>query len=683
MNIEQFNKLEALAIAIEQVKGIGAKRGAVLREAGIETVRGLFYYLPRRYLDRSTVLSINQIPAGQEITLIGQVRQMRFIPGSKPRFTLVVEDETDDITCVWFQGGRYMQRNFNEGDELALSGKVELFQGRRQMVHPEYEFVSAAGEEALVHTGGIVPLYTTSADMKERGLRNRGFRRLMCGALQESAADIRDDMPVDMRQRLGLMELSESLRKVHFPQSLQEVQQARRRLAFDELFNLQLRLARLRQNRLNQADGIAFKKGEKLGPSLLDSLPFSPTEAQLRVVDEILADMSRPIVMNRLLQGDVGSGKTLVALIAMLNAVENGYQAALMAPTEILAEQHYANLRHWGDSLGVEVRFLVGGQRAALRRQHLAAIADGSAALVVGTHALIQEEVEYANLGLAVVDEQHRFGVEQRAELYGKGNKIDVLVMTATPIPRTLAMTEYGDLEVSLLDELPPGRRPVRTALRRADRRPRIFSFAAEQMRAGRQVYIVYPLIEESEKMDLKSAEEGFAELQGELLRGFKVGLLHGQMEADDKAAVMETFKSGQIQALVSTTVIEVGVDVPNATVMIIEHAERFGLAQLHQLRGRVGRGGDQSYCIMVTYLQGGREGSDVLARLETMCATQDGFEIAEKDLEIRGPGEIFGTRQSGLPEFVVADLADNEDLLRTARREARRLVEEEVGAGK
>lgn len=680
--MNQVNKLEALEIPIEQVKGIGAKRGAVLRETGIETVRDLFYYLPRRYLDRSTVLTIGQIPAGQEVTLIGQVRQRRFIPGPKPRFTLIVEDDTDDITCVWFQGGRYMQRNFNEGDELALSGKVELFQGRRQMTHPEYEFVSSAGEQGLLHTGGIIPLYTTSADMKERGLRSRGFRRLVHGALEEFAAKIEDDLPAAIRQRLELMDLHESLKKVHFPQSLEEVRQARRRLAFDELFNLQLRLARLRQERLNQADGIAFKRGEKLGPKLFSSLPFALTGAQLRVIDEILADMEQPIIMNRLLQGDVGSGKTLVALAAMLNAVENGYQAALMAPTEILAEQHYANVRQWVEPFGVQVRYLVGGQRAALRRELLAAIADGSAAIVVGTHALIQEGVEYANLGMAVVDEQHRFGVEQRAKLYGKGHKIDVLVMTATPIPRTLAMTEYGDLEVSVIDELPPGRRPVRTALRRADRRPRIFAFAADEVRAGRQVYVVYPLIAESEKMDLKSAEEGFEELQGELLRGFKVALLHGQMDAAEKSTVMEAFKDGEIQVLVSTTVIEVGVDVPNATVMIIEHAERFGLAQLHQLRGRVGRGGEQSYCIMVTDLQSGREGADAIERLETMCMTQDGFEIAEKDLEIRGPGEIFGTRQSGLPEFVVADLVDNEDLLRLARREALRLVEEEMAAG-
>ena len=671
---------ESLEIPIERAKGVGAKRGAVLKEAGINTLRDLFYHLPRRYLDRTRVVPIGRAPIGQEVTLIGQVRQSSFIPGARPRFVLVVEDDTDDIACTWFQGGRYMQRNFREGDVLALSGKVEMFQGRRQMVHPEYEFITAAGEQNLLHTGSIVPLYTASADMKERGLRSRGFRRLMHGALEEFGELIGDDLPADIRARVGLPGLRESLRRVHFPESMEEVRQSRRRLAFDELFHFQLRLARLRRRRYRQADGISFFRSERLVPALLESLPFELTAAQKRVITEIGDDMGQPFPMHRLLQGDVGSGKTLVALCAMLTAVENGHQTALMAPTEILAEQHFLNIQRLVELLDVRLIFLVGGQRVGLRRELLTAIESGQADIAIGTHALIQGEVNFANLGLGVVDEQHRFGVMQRTELYGKGKKGDMLVMTATPIPRTLALTFYGDLEVSVIDELPPGRKPVRTALRGVDRREAIFAFAADQIGEGRQVYVVYPLIEESEKMDLKSALEGFEELRHGLLSGLEVGLLHGRMGGEEKGAVMAAFKNGDLQALVSTTVIEVGVDVPNATVMIVEHAERFGLAQLHQLRGRVGRGGEQSYCILITYQEGRKEGSDALERLQTMCRTQDGFEIAEKDLELRGPGEFFGTRQAGMPEFAVADLVEDEELLLIARSEAMRLVESEDG---
>jgi ATP-dependent DNA helicase RecG len=638
----------------------------------------LFYYLPRRYLDRSRTLPMARAPIGQEVTLIGHVRQMRFVPGRKPRFVLVVEDETDDIACTFFQGGRYLQRNFKEGDELAISGKVDLFQGRRQMVHPEYEFIRT-NEDELLHTGGIVPLYTSSADMKERGLRNRGFRRMMHGALEAFADQIEDGLPLAIRQRQGLGELGDSLRKVHFPTSMDEVAVARRRLAFGELFDLQLRLARLRKKRLEQAEGIAFSESQKLVPQLLASLPFELTAAQRRVGAEIYADMQSPQIMNRLVQGDVGSGKTLVGLGAILMAVENGYQAALMAPTEILAEQHYINIKTLVEPLGLTAVFLKGKQRKALRRELLTAIESGVAHIVVGTHALIQEEVHFARLGLAVVDEQHRFGVVQRGALYKKGEKPDLLVMTATPIPRTLALTLYGELEVSVIDELPPGRQPIRTALRAPDRRDAIFEFAGDQARQGRQVYVVYPLIEESEKMDLKSAVEAYEELCHGHLAEFEVALLHGRLAAEEKAEVMDAFKKNRIQVLVSTTVIEVGVDVPNATVMIIEHAERFGLAQLHQLRGRVGRGGEQSFCILVSYASAGAELSDSRERLEMMERTQDGFEIAEKDLQIRGPGEFFGTRQAGMPEFKVADLIEDEDLLQSAREEATRMVAAEA----
>ena len=667
--------MEILSIPIEKVKGVGAKRASALKEVEILTLGDLLYYLPRRYLDRTQILPMARAPIGQEVTLIGEVRQTRFMPGPRPRFVMVVADATDDITCTFFQGGRYLQRNFAVGDELAISGKVDLFQGRRQMVHPEYEFL--LGAERL-HTGVVVPLYTTSADMKERGLRSRGFRRLISEALDTFAERIEDDLPAALRQRLGLAELGASLRQVHFPASLAEAERARQRLAFGELFAFQLRLARRRKKNRDQADGIAFEPSEKLVSALWDSLPFAPTRAQLRVVAEITAQMQRPQVMNRLVQGDVGSGKTLVGLSAMLTAVENGYQAAMMAPTEILAEQHFFNIQALVEPLGLTVVFLKGGQRKVLRQELLTAIESGAAHIVVGTHALIQEQVQFACLGLAVIDEQHRFGVVQRGALYKKGAKPDLLVMTATPIPRTLALTLYGELDVSIIDELPPGRKPIRTALRGEDRREAIFEFAGDQVRQGRQVYVVYPLIEESEKMDYKSAVEAYDELRYGPLAEFSVALLHGRMAAEEKTEIMEDFKQNRVQVLVCTTVVEVGVDVPNATVMIVEHAERFGLAQLHQLRGRVGRGGEQSFCILISYAHAGAEVADSRERLQTMERTQDGFEIAEKDLQLRGPGEFFGVRQAGMPTFKAADLVADGALLQSAREEAMRIVDSE-----
>ena len=663
-----------LDISIEQIKGISKRRGDALRGVGIRTVCDLFYHLPRRYLDRSRILPIDHLPLQGEVTLLGRVSQARYDPGPRPRFTLIVADDSEEIGCVWFHGARYMRHNFKEGDVLALSGRVERYQGRPRMVHPEYEFVSESGEENLLHTGAIVPLYTTSADMKDRGLRSRTFRRLMFEALETFGDEIRDELALDIRERLGLPGLAQSLRWVHFPGSMEDVIRARRRLAFDEFFRQQLQLARRRRDRLAGRKGIVFKRSENLVPALVRSLPFDLTPAQQRVIDEIMRDMARPFPMSRLLQGDVGTGKTIIAMCAMLNAVDNGRQSTLMAPTEILAEQHFLNIRSLVEPLGVEVVLLVGRQGTALRRELLHGLRTGVPDIVVGTHALIQEEVGFRRLGLVVVDEQHRFGVVQRSELSDKSRLADVLTMTATPIPRTLALTLYGDLDISVVDELPPGRKSVRTVLRRRDRRELIFAFAADQIRGGRQAYVIYPVVEEAEKRDLKSAVEACAELQGGLLRGFKVGLLHGRMKPEEKSAVMEGFKEGEIQVLVSTTVIEVGIDVPNATLMIVEHAERFGLAQLHQLRGRVGRGADQSYCILITG-KDSAEGSDAVTRLRTLCRSQDGFEIARRDLELRGPGELFGTRQAGLPEYAVDDLVEGEELLALARREAGRAV--------
>ena len=674
-----------LSTAIEEVRGVGSKRGRALREAGIETVADLLLRLPRRYLDRSAVTAVSDLATGGEVTVIATVtacsspgfartRRGRPLPAS-----VDVSDGSGTLRCVWFQGGQYVRAEV--GDLLALSGRVEEYRGRLQMPHPEYEFLSSAGDRGLIHTGGIVPLYATTADMKERGLRSRGFRAVVRTALDGYLPGTEEPLDPAMRRRNDLDELHNSLRTIHFPGSFDELRRARKRLAFDELYGLQLALLE-RRRRQRDRRGHQFGRSTRLVPGLLSSLPFDLTGAQSRALSEISADMEDPRPMRRLLHGEVGSGKTLVALCAMMTAVEAGYQAALMAPTEILAEQHFYYLQSLLQPLGVAAVLLAGGQRKAVREEILTAIQSGAAAVAVGTHALIETGVRFSRLGLGVVDEQHRFGVAQRARLYGKAPAADILVMTATPIPRSLSLTLYGDLGVSVLDEVPPGRKPVRTELRTPASRAKILEFAASRLRCGERVYIVYPVIEESEKLDLKSAVDGFEEVRDSgPLADFEVGLLHGRLASAEKTEQMERFARGEVQVLVATTVIEVGVDVPEATVMVIEHAERFGLAQLHQLRGRVGRGEGQSYCILIDCSEASEREGETRAeqRLHAFCATNDGFEIARRDLEIRGPGEILGTRQAGIPRFVVADPLRDLELMEAARAEAKRTL---AGAG-
>ena len=658
---------------VEQVKGIGPKRGEALREQGVGTVADLLLDLPRRYLDRSQLAPVARAPAGEEVTLIAHVDAVQKAPrfrgrGRRPPTSVTVSDDSGTMRCVWFQGGQYL--SLQPGDLVALSGKVEEYRGARQLVHPEYELVGDAADPDLLHTGSIVPLYSSSEEMKERGLQSRGFRRFLRAALDSFASQATDGVSRAMAERLGMMSLPAALRAAHFPESRQEMEQARRRLAFGELFWLQGLLEERRREREQRGGGLALAAAARLRQALLETMPFELTGAQQRVLAEIDADMARPVPMRRLLHGDVGSGKTLVALLACLSAVEAGHQVAVMAPTEVLAEQHLQTLTRLCEPLGLRCAYLVGGQGAVLRRELLTGLASGAVDLVVGTHALLQPEVRFASLGAVVVDEQHRFGVTQRQDLYGKGPAAHVLIMTATPIPRSLALTLYGDLDVSVLDELPAGRQPIRTALRAPERRERIFSFVAEQLRAGRQAYIVYPLIEESERSDLTSVVAAHAELAAGPLAEFEVGLLHGRLASEEKAQVMGDFAAGRVQALVSTTVIEVGVDVPNATIIVIEHAERFGLAQLHQMRGRVGRGTEASYCVLVAYPTEGD--ADPADRLQALCDTQDGFELARRDLELRGPGELLGLRQAGVAGLRVAHPVRDEDLLVLARDEVR-----------
>ncbi len=666
--------VNVLARPVDALTSIGPKRAALMNRAGLYTIEDLFYYFPRRYLDRSTVTKIRDLKENEEATVVGRIIQADVQTGRKSRFVLVLSDDTSLLTCVWFAHPTYWKKIFIPGEWLAVSGKVGRF-GTFQMTHPDFDRLGDDKEGAGFNTGKIIPVYPSTEGLSKVGLDSRGFRRILANLTKHFSDKIPETLPEDIKNKNKLFQLSEALVQIHFPDNFKSLEHAIRRLKFDELFFLELMLALRKQNFATQTSGISFKRAGDKVKHLVDSLPFELTDAQKRVLHEIRADMKSSIAMNRLLQGDVGSGKTLVALICLLIAVENGYQTALMAPTEILAEQHYINITRLLHDIDVQVELLIGGQKKSVRDKVLQHIANGQADIVVGTHALIQEHVDFVRLGFVVIDEQHRFGVMQRATLRDKGLSPDVLVMTATPIPRTLSLTLYGDLDVSILDELPAGRKPIITSWRSQGRRKKIYEFVRQQVAEGAQAYIVFPLVEESEKIDLKSAIESYESMRTTFFKDFRLGLLHGRLKSAEKESVMRQFQNGELGILVSTTVIEVGVDVPNATLMVVEHAERFGLTQLHQLRGRVGRGHKQSYCILIGY---GNIGGDARERLQTMAETNDGFVIAEKDLQLRGPGEYFGTKQSGLPDLKIADVILDVELLQTARREAFQLVKED-----
>lgn len=687
--------------SLQFIKGVGPVRNAALRKAGIETVADLLYYFPRGYIDRRTTIPAKDlrraVSAGQPVTVIGKiVRQeaRRSKRSNRVIFFLTLEDATGHVTCVWFEGVNYYRKMFETGEMLAVSAVPTLDKlGRPQFVHPEFDRLRGGEEEdepdwnTMVNTGGMIPKYSSGSDLAQAGLDSRGFRRIIRSALQSHASVIQEVLPKEVRMHQKLVDLPAAIRSIHFPGNPSELHEAQRRLKFDELFFLELMMALRKRHRKDAMEGIAFRIESPLARRLADSLPFDLTAAQKRVIREITSDMARPEPMNRLLQGDVGSGKTIVALMAMLVAADNGYQAAFMAPTEILADQHYRTLASFLQGIPVNIRLLIGGQRKKLREDVLEDARSGRAQIIVGTHALLEESVEFANLGMVVIDEQHRFGVMQRALLRQKGANPDVLVMTATPIPRTLAMTIHGDLDVSVIDQMPAHRKPIKTAVRLEHQKDKVYEFVRTEIKAGRQAYIVFPLIEESEKLDLKAATKEFDQLKN-VFPEFRLGLLHGRMKTEEKDDIMARFKNRELDILVATTVIEVGIDVPNASVMIIENAERFGLSQLHQLRGRVGRGADQSYCVLIAnydwfhrnrrVAEGDveREKQQAQVRLETMVKTNDGFRIAEVDLKLRGPGEFLGTRQSGLPEFRIADLVEDGEILRAARNEAFAIVE-------
>jgi ATP-dependent DNA helicase RecG len=662
-------------LQVRYIKGVGPHRSNLLNKLGIKTVRDALYYLPYRYEDRSNIKKISDLTYGNVEIVSGKVISAEVIrlPGKHLRiFELTINDGTGLLKGKWFNQP-FMKRNFKVGQQLLLCGAVRNpYRGTGfEMDNPEYEIMSES-DDSFIHINRIVPVYRVTSGMSVRQMRS-----IMFHTVQSYIRDVADTMPVEILKRNALPGLHESLSQIHFPDANtgldllnRGVSDFHRRLAFDELFMLETGLALMKKGAVLEK-GISFNPEGKLLKRLLSKLPFKLTDAQERVFSDILGDMKRPHPMNRLIQGDVGCGKTVIALMAMTVAAEYGYQSALMAPTEILTEQHYLNIYRTVEALGLKICLLTG----STKNKPLDKVASGEIDMVVGTHALIQEGLIFNNLGLAVIDEQHRFGVMQRALLRKKAMNPDVLVMTATPIPRTLALTLYGDLDYSVIDELPPNRSPVKTLLFTSGQKESIYALIREEIKKGRQVYVVYPIIEESEKTDLRSATLGRDAFR-KLFPEFRTGLIHGRMKREEREQIMTSFKQGEIDILVSTTVIEVGVDVPNATLMIIIHAERFGLSQLHQLRGRIGRGSHQSYCVLLAYEP---YGDEARRRLGIMVKSSDGFRIAEEDLDIRGPGEFFGTRQSGMPDLRVANIARDAVLLDKARREAFTLIERDA----
>ncbi|HEX9109906.1 MAG TPA: ATP-dependent DNA helicase RecG [Terriglobales bacterium] len=691
---------------VQYVKGIGPRLAEILAAKGIHTVDDLLHYLPFRYEDRLNPRSVAELRAGEMATVIAEVRNSGlFRTRRMPIFQLTVGQGRSRLKCLWFNAA-YLQDRFKAGQMVALYGKVEADRdGQLQIMQPQFEILGDIYEEggadeaekkaaASLEIGRIVPIYESTGQGK---LTPRWFRRIIHSALENLNPDLPDPIPAAVRAHLSLVSPREALWKVHWPdagESFADLQSSRTpahiRLIFDELFFIELGLELKRREQKAQT-GVAFRLDNSVREAIKKILPFHPTGAQKRALKEIAADMQTPFPMRRLLQGDVGSGKTIVAFEAAIIAIENGYQVALMAPTEILAQQHYFSARQILERAGYRIVLLTGSLEQDRKRDVRRHIAQGNAQLVIGTHALIQDRVEFEKLGLVIVDEQHRFGVMQRLKLMKKSDSStegrapspvppggdarlsadaepDVLVMTATPIPRTLALTLYGDLDISVLDELPPGRTPVVTRSVPDERAPEVWDFVRKQIATGHQAYVVYPVIEENEERELKAAQQMHRQLRDKIFPDLHVGLLHGRLDADDKERIMREFQRGEIQILVATTVIEVGVDVSNATVMVIEHADRFGLAQLHQLRGRIGRGAAKSYCVL---MHGGKVSEEGERRLDAMVRTNDGFQIAELDLELRGPGEFFGTKQAGIPSFRVANLIRDRQLLEAAKREA------------
>lgn len=657
------------------LQGVGPRKKEILsRELGIRTYRNLLEYFPYKYVDRTKVYLISELsPDMPFVQIKGRIIRFEETETGKRRKRVIAHFTDGHGICdlVWFNGTKYVYQNYQLNREYVVFGKPAVFNGRFQFSHPDIDDAA----QLQLNDMGMQPFYITTEKMKKAGITSRAMEKLTKTLIGKLSEPLEETLPPFITSHLHLISRDAALRKIHYPRSVDDTQRARVRLKFEELFYVQLNILRYASDHRRKYRGYIFNRiGAQFNWFYTHNLAFELTGAQKRVMHEIRADMAGGRQMNRLLQGDVGSGKTLVALMSMLIAIDNGYQACMMAPTEILAEQHLQTLRDFLKGMNLRIELLTGIVKGKRRREVLDGLMDGSIHIVVGTHALLEDKVQFHRLGMAVVDEQHRFGVAQRARLWSKSeNPPHILVMTATPIPRTLAMTIYGDLDVSVIDELPPGRKPIQTLHKYDDQMPSLYNGIRQQIRLGRQVYIVYPLIKESERMDLKNLEDGFSALC-DIFPEFRLSKVHGKMKDKEKEAEMQKFVSGQTQILVATTVIEVGVNVPNASVMVILDAQRFGLSQLHQLRGRVGRGADQSYCILVTSHRLTKETS---RRIDIMCETNDGFEIAEADLKLRGPGDLEGTQQSGIAfDLKIADIARDGQIVQMAREEAQKIID-------
>ncbi len=667
-----------LETPIEYLKGVGPERGKLLRnELNITCFGDLLSYFPFRYVDRTKFHKTTELDADMPyVQLKGKIISMEVVGKNRAqRMVANFKDDSGIIELVWFQGIKWLKNSLKPGIEYVVFGKPTVFNGKFNIAHPEVDEVN---EENLKLQSSLQAMYFSSDKLKTRSLDSRGISKLVRAVLQSGTGKIPENLPADIISNQRFVSREAAFYQIHLPANPELLKKAEMRLKFDELFYISLTL--LRQKSVNQKTFHGFRFGsigEYFNTFYKTNLPFELTNAQKKVLKEIRTDVGSGKHMNRLLQGDVGSGKTIVALMTMLMALDNGFQACLMAPTEILAAQHFESISALLKGMNINVGLLTGSTKISVRRKIHEQLLSGEMHILLGTHALIEQKVQFKNLGMVIVDEQHRFGVEQRAKLWKKNtNPPHVLIMTATPIPRTLAMTLYGDLDVSVIDELPPGRKPIKTVHLIDSNRLRIFGFMKEQITLGRQIYVVYPLIEESETMDYKDLMDGYESMVRAFPRPqYEVGVIHGRMSSSDKDLVMEQFQKNKINILVATTVIEVGVNVPNASVMVIESAERFGLSQLHQLRGRVGRGADQSYCMLVTSF---KLSADAKLRLETMCKTNDGFEIADVDLRLRGPGDLAGTQQSGLPDFKISNLATDGAILTEARNAALKILEDD-----
>ncbi|MBQ6185966.1 MAG: ATP-dependent DNA helicase RecG [Bacteroidales bacterium] len=666
-----------LDMEVQFLPGVGPKRASLLRtELEVSTVGDLLHTFPFRYIDRSSIMQIADVRGGNAyVQILAQVVSAELTGKGAKRLSVLVRDLSGEMELVFFKGIKYTYERLKPGSVFLFFGKPSVYNGKMNMVHPEIDNPPTEGAQSF--TGTLTGVYASTDKLRNGGVTGKVMNKLMAEAIDLAIGDIQETLPEYILREKGLVPLKYAIRNIHFPVDAAALSKAQYRLKWEELFLLQLSLLKQKYVRSRAENGIMMPKVGTAFNACYNALPYELTGAQKRVIKEIRSDMMSGHQMNRLLQGDVGSGKTMVAVLSALIAVGNGYQACIMAPTEVLAQQHYANISKYLAPTGVRCELLIGSTTKAERRPIHEGLQDGSVGIIIGTHALIEDDVVFKNLGLAIIDEQHRFGVDQRSRLWSKGATASpphVLVMTATPIPRTLAMTFYGDLDVSVIDEMPPGRKPIQTMLIGEGKRPAMYNFIRKEIDAGRQVFIVYPLIFESEKLDYQNLEAGYEEIVRRFpMPKYKVAIVHGQQTSDVKKFNMDAFAAGRANILVSTTVIEVGVDVPNASIMVIENAERFGLAQLHQLRGRVGRGSEKSYCVL---MHGNKVSKESRKRLELMCATENGFDLAEEDMKMRGPGDLEGTQQSGLPIALnIASLAHDGQLLSDARSYAEHVL--------